>query len=54
MPVGLKLMFLATTLAGGTGLRLAIVADPGATMLVTANALVRGCPRQAVLHGWAQ
>jgi cation transport ATPase len=54
VPVGLKLMFLATTLAGATGPRLAIVADTGATVLVTASALVRGCPRQAVLHGWAQ
>ena len=37
--VGLKLMFLATTLTGTTGLWLAILADTGATVLVTLNAL---------------
>ena len=37
--VGLKLVFLATTLAGMTGLWPAILADTGATVLVTLNAL---------------
>jgi len=37
--VGLKLMFLGTTLAGVTGLWPAILADTGATVLVTLNAL---------------
>lgn len=37
--VGLKLMFLGTTLAGITGLWPAILADTGATVLVTINAL---------------
>ena len=37
--VGLKLVFLATTLAGVTGLWPAILADTGATVLVTLNAL---------------
>lgn len=37
--VGLKLVFLATTLAGLTGLWPAILADTGATVLVTLNAL---------------
>ena len=37
--VGLKLVFLATTLTGTTGLWLAILADTGATVLVTLNAL---------------
>lgn len=37
--LGLKLIFLVTTLLGYTGLWLAILADTGATMLVTANAL---------------
>ena len=37
--VGLKLVFLATTLAGITGLWPAILADTGATVLVTLNAL---------------
>jgi len=36
---GLKLVFLATTLAGLTGLWPAILADTGATVLVTLNAL---------------
>ncbi|WP_172332059.1 heavy metal translocating P-type ATPase [Mangrovicoccus sp. HB161399] len=37
--LGLKAVFLATTLAGITGLWIAILADTGATVLVTANAL---------------
>ncbi|WP_232480638.1 heavy metal translocating P-type ATPase [Roseomonas sp. KE2513] len=37
--VGLKLVFLVTTLMGLTGLWLAILADTGATVLVTLNAL---------------
>ena len=37
--VGLKLLFLLTTLAGVTGLWPAILADTGATVLVTLNAL---------------
>ncbi|WP_235035110.1 heavy metal translocating P-type ATPase [Roseomonas sp. 18066] len=37
--VGLKLFFVATTLTGTTGLWLAILADTGATVLVTLNAL---------------
>jgi Cd2+/Zn2+-exporting ATPase len=37
--VGLKLVFLATTLTGTTGLWPAILADTGATVLVTLNAL---------------
>ncbi|WP_372619258.1 heavy metal translocating P-type ATPase [Falsiroseomonas sp.] len=37
--VGLKLVFLATTISGMTGLWLAILADTGATVLVTLNAL---------------
>ena len=37
--VGLRLVFLPTTLAGVTGLWPAILADTGATVLVTLNAL---------------
>ncbi len=37
--VGLKLVFLVTTLLGLTGLWPAILADTGATVLVTLNAL---------------
>ncbi|MFC3266333.1 HAD-IC family P-type ATPase [Camelimonas abortus] len=37
--LGLKAVFLATTLAGETPLWMAILADTGATVLVTANAL---------------
>jgi len=37
--VGLKLLFLVTTVAGVTGLWPAILADTGATVLVTLNAL---------------
>ncbi|ARQ01076.1 heavy metal translocating P-type ATPase [Pseudorhodoplanes sinuspersici] len=37
--LGLKAVFLATTVAGVTGLWPAILADTGATVLVTANAL---------------
>ncbi|KAA2215230.1 heavy metal translocating P-type ATPase [Pseudoroseomonas oryzae] len=37
--VGLKLVFLATTLMGVSGLWMAILADTGATVLVTLNAL---------------
>ena len=37
--VGLKLVFLVTTLLGVTGLWPAILSDTGATALVTANAL---------------
>lgn len=37
--IGLKLVFLATTIIGLTGMWPAILADTGATVLVTANAL---------------
>jgi len=37
--LGLKVVFLATTLFGVTSLWMAILADTGATVLVTANAL---------------
>ena len=37
--LGLKLVFLTTTILGATGLWLAILADTGATVLVTLNAL---------------
>ena len=37
--LGLKGVFLVTTLLGMTGLSLAVLADTGATVLVTANAL---------------
>lgn len=37
--LGLKLLFLVTTLLGLTGLWIAVLADSGATALVTANAL---------------
>ncbi|WP_376094000.1 HAD-IC family P-type ATPase [Roseomonas sp. CCTCC AB2023176] len=37
--VGLKFVFLVTTVTGTTGLWLAILADTGATVLVTLNAL---------------
>lgn len=37
--LGLKLVFLVTTITGTTGLWLAILADTGATVLVTLNAL---------------
>lgn len=39
MALGLKGIFLVTTLLGITGLWLAVLADTGATVLVTANAL---------------
>ena len=39
LAVGLKAIFLVTTLLGVTGLWVAILADSGATALVTANAL---------------
>ncbi len=39
MALGLKAIFLLTTLLGVTGLWLAVMADTGATVLVTANAL---------------
>jgi len=39
MALGLKAVFLATTLLGATTLWMAILADTGATVLVTANAL---------------
>lgn len=37
--LGLKAVFVVTTLTGATGLWLAIMADTGATILVTLNAL---------------
>ncbi|MDJ1158669.1 heavy metal translocating P-type ATPase [Chelatococcus sp. SYSU_G07232] len=37
--LGLKLVFLVTSVAGVTGLWMAILADTGATVIVTANAL---------------
>ncbi|CCP04787.1 heavy metal-transporting ATPase [Erwinia amylovora Ea644] len=39
LALGLKALFLVTTLLGMTGLWLAVLADTGATALVTANAL---------------
>ncbi|MDJ0387969.1 heavy metal translocating P-type ATPase [Roseomonas sp. E05] len=39
LAVGLKLVFLGTTVVGATGLWAAIMADTGATVLVTMNAL---------------
>ncbi|WP_456476829.1 heavy metal translocating P-type ATPase [Oceanithermus sp.] len=39
LALGLKAVFLVTTLLGYTGLWLAVMADTGATLLVTANAL---------------
>ncbi len=39
LAVGLKLLFLLTTITGTTGLWVAILADTGATVLVTLNAL---------------
>ena len=39
MALGLKALFLVTTVAGVTGLWPAILADTGATVLVTANAM---------------
>jgi hypothetical protein len=39
MALGLKAAFLATTLFGVTSLWMAILADTGATVLVTANAM---------------
>jgi Cd2+/Zn2+-exporting ATPase len=47
--LGLKAVFLVTTLAGTTDLWPAILADTGATVLVTANALqLRGASPSAV------
>lgn len=37
--LGLKAIFLVTTVTGVTGLWLAVFADTGATVLVTANAM---------------
>jgi Zn2+/Cd2+-exporting ATPase len=37
--LGRKAVFLVTTILGVTGLWPAILADPGATVLVTANAM---------------
>lgn len=37
--LGLKVVFLVTTIFGLTGLWIAILADTGATVLVTLNAL---------------
>jgi len=39
LALGLKAIFLVITLLGFTGLWLAVLADSGATALVTANAL---------------
>jgi Cd2+/Zn2+-exporting ATPase len=39
LALGLKAIFLVTTVVGATGLWIAILADTGATVLVTANAL---------------
>jgi Cd2+/Zn2+-exporting ATPase len=39
LSLGLKAVFLVTTVTGTTGLWIAILADTGATVLVTANAL---------------
>lgn len=46
LALGLKAVFLVTTIIGMTGLWIAILADTGATVLVTANALrLLGSPR---------
>jgi Cd2+/Zn2+-exporting ATPase len=45
--LGLKAVFLATTLFGLTGLWIAVLADTGATVIVTANALRLLRDRQA-------
>ena len=47
--LGLKAVFLVTSVLGITGLWIAIMADTGATVLVTANALrlLRFDPRPA-------
>ena len=37
--LGLKVVFLVTTVLGTTGLWIAVLADTGATVLVTMNAL---------------
>jgi Cd2+/Zn2+-exporting ATPase len=37
--LGLKAVFLVTTILGFTGLWIAVLADTGATVIVTANAL---------------
>ena len=39
LALGLKAIFLVSTVVGATGLWIAILADTGATVLVTANAL---------------
>ena len=39
LALGLKAIFLVTSLLGITGLWIAVLADTGATALVTANAL---------------
>ncbi|MEZ1817479.1 heavy metal translocating P-type ATPase, partial [Pseudomonas aeruginosa] len=39
LALGLKAVFLVTTIMGVTGLWIAILADTGATVLVTLNAL---------------
>ncbi|BBC39310.1 lead, cadmium, zinc and mercury-transporting ATPase [Photobacterium damselae subsp. piscicida] len=39
LALGLKALFLVTTLLGFTGLWVAVLADSGATALVTLNAL---------------
>ena len=53
--LGLKAIFLVTTLTGTTTLWMAILADTGATVLVTANALrlLRFSSNQAVPSGAA-
>ena len=52
MALGLKALFLVTTIIGLTGLWPAILADTGATVLVTLNALrLLGDRRQAVATG---
>jgi Cd2+/Zn2+-exporting ATPase len=45
--LGLKAVFLVTTIAGITGLWPAILADTGATVLVTLNALRLLAPARA-------
>ena len=52
MALGLKTLFLVTTIIGLTGLWPPILADTGATVLVTLNALrLLGDRRQAVAPG---
>jgi len=48
LALGLKAVFLVTTVLGLTGLWIAVLADTGATVIVTANAL------RLLAHGGAR